>query len=331
MKEIFRLKTLKVMLLIIISLIILLIRPIFFPDIVYAPDSEHYIMLVEFFRGNASLLDVGEAFRTRLLVPLIASFLPWDAFFCLTAVNICFTLLSIFFFNRFLLYFEIDEKKKILGTLIFIFAGPTIIDGATPVTDSAGIFFIILSLFLYSYLKIDTKADLIIGIVIGIGTFAKETVTFIIPVLIIWRLMDFKFYWKIFLRFVILIGFIPLTLLFLLKLAIPTSYFWYIDLSVISKNIPHLFEPLTLATIVQISLLSLVGIFGNYQNLINKSKLIWKLIIGICMFFISIIYIFLSAAMASRFLWPFFIFIIPFFLIGLKEFGELKNLNNSKD
>ena len=310
-----------------LSLILELIRPLFLPDIVQLTDTPNYIKIIEFFRGNGSLEDVDNAFRARILVPLIASLLPWDPFFNLTAVNIAFTLLTVFIFNRFLLYFNFEKKIHILGSLLFIFAGPTIIDGSDPGTDSAGIFFMVLSLYLYSFINKQKIADILIGVVIGIGTLAREPVVFIAPVLILWRIIDKDYNnWKNLIIVIISIGLIPIMFLLLLKIFIPADFVWTLNFDTISSNISHLFEPLTLSTIAQLTLMLLVGLFGNYQCIFSKSKNTWKLIIGILVFFSTIMYFFLSAAIASRFFWPFYIFIIPFFLLALKYFG-----NNTKE
>ena len=321
-KKIFQSQIARIILLLTLSLALLLIRPFFFPNLDNVPDAQHYAKMVEFFRGNIEFQFLIEEFRSRILVPFIASLLPWDAITCLIIVNIIFTLLSVLIFNRFLYQLKMNEKEQVLGTLLFIIAGPTIIDGSLPLTDSTGLFFIILSLYFYCSLDFKLKKNIIIGIIISIGILTRESVIFVVPIIIIWTLIDEPLHWKVLLYLIIFILLIPILTLITLKILIPTSYVWVLRFDLLDYNLNGLFQPLTLATIAQLSLLFLIGIFGNYSKIINMSKIIWKLLIGIITFFVILIYIFFSASIASRFFWIFFIFVIPFFLHAIRDFGS---------
>ena len=302
----------------------MLIRPLVFAD-VSIPDAAQYEMMVEFFRGNGSLEYVGGSWKLRLLVPFLVALILGDPIFSLNVVSVIFTLLSVFYFHKFLLYFKINEKQRLLGIVLFITSATTIIVGSTPLTDSAGIFFVILTLYFYTSLEKNLKKDIIIEIVITVGVLARETVMFVVPVIVLWSIIDdqipsrlnkFKML-KSGLYYIGLIGALPLVVLIILRSFAPTQMLAPINIVRIIDNISQLFEAIILTTIAQLLSLSLIGIFGNLSNVIKKDKTVWKLIIGMGSFFVLLVYSTMYANMSCRFFWVFFIFVIPFFLISI--------------
>ncbi|MFX1304362.1 MAG: glycosyltransferase family 39 protein [Promethearchaeota archaeon] len=320
----------KIILLLAISFLLSMIRPVllyFGYSMADMPDAVHYATMVESFRGNANLFDVPPAWRIRILVPLLASIIPVNAYISLNIVSIIFNLLAVFFFHQFLSYFEISPKQQFLGTLIYIFTAPVIVLGFTPLTDSAGIFFIIISLYLYTILikessRNNLKNYIIIGVTIGLGVLARETVIFVIPVLVLWKIIDEKIQWKSLVQFIIGIGLIPILIYLILVLIIGDISLGPISLSRIIENFKDLFDERTLATIAQLTFLLLIGIYGNYFPIVKKSKIIWKLILGMACFLIPFIYAFLYLDMSFRFFWAFFIFAIPFFILSIDKLSS---------
>ncbi|MFX1392905.1 MAG: hypothetical protein ACFFAH_04940 [Promethearchaeota archaeon] len=323
MSKIFQNESVNIGILLLFSLILFLIRPLFYTNVM--SDIDHYVKIIYFFRGEGDLMQVNYSFRSRILVPLLASILPFNAYIALTIVTIIFTMFSVLLFNRFLTQFDLNKKQQYLGTIIFILAEPTFVDGTIGGTDSAQIFFVLLVLYLYFSLDNSLKKSLIISIIIGVGILARESVIFIAPVILIWRLIDvrFKIDWREFRSELLLILGIPLISYILLKIFIPSRVFYGVHLSIFYRNLSLLSNPSLLVTVAQLLFLLLTGIFGNYSNIMKKSPIIWKLIIGMITYFIfNVIYIFFSAAFCSRFLWILFIFIIPFFLLSLNEFNK---------
>jgi len=320
---------LTIFVLLILSFFLELIGPLFFSDRFYLPDVDKYVNMVEFFRGNASISDIPQQFRSRLITPLLASLIPLDSYFSLSIISISFTLLSVLLFYYFLRSLEYNNKLQILGTLLFMIASPTLIDGSVPMTDSTGLFFVLLSLNIFLYFEDKFRADLLNGIILSVGMLAREAVLFIVPVLIIWRIIDEKIDRKKLLIDILLLGLMPTVSLILVRIIIPTSYTWSIDFSRIDSNISNLFEALCLATIAQLTLLSVVGFFGNAKNIFKKSKIVWKLVFGILSFLLYIGYVLLSASISSRFFWPLFIFVIPLFLFAINEFNDDLNKDNN--
>ncbi len=323
----------KIILLLAISFLLSMIRPIllyFGYSMADMPDAVHYATMVESFRGNANLFDVPSAWRIRILIPLLASIIPGDAYISLNIVNLIFNLLAVFYFHQFLSYFKITPKQQFLGTLIYIFTAPTIVLGFTPLTDSAGMFFIIFSLYLYSILikkpsRNNLKIYIIIGLAIGLGVLARETVIFVIPVIVLWKIIDEKIQWKLLIQFIIGIALIPVIIYLILVIFLGEISIGPISLSRIVDNFYDLFDERTLATIAQLTFLLLIGIYGNYFPIVKKSKIIWKLILGMACFVIPFIYAFLYLDMSFRFFWAFFIFAIPFFILSIDKLSSKTN------
>ncbi|MFX1595566.1 MAG: hypothetical protein ACFFBK_05845 [Promethearchaeota archaeon] len=294
------------------------------------PDAVHYATMVESFRGNANLFDVPSSWRIRILIPLLATIIPGDAYMSLNIVSLIFNLLAVFFFHQFLSYFKITPKQQFLGTLIYIFSAPTIVLGFTPLTDSAGMFFIIFSLYLYFILfkkpsRNNFRIYIIIGLIVGLGVLARETVIFTIPVIVLWKIIDEKIQWKLLIKFIIGIGLIPIIVYLILIIFLGSLKIGGINRSRLISNFYDLFDERTLATIAQLTFLLLIGIYGNYFPIVKKSKTIWKLILGMACFVIPFIYAFLYADMSFRFFWVFFIFAIPLFLLSIDKLSSKNN------
>ena len=323
----------KIILLLAISFLLSMIRPIllyFGYSMADMPDAVHYATMVESFRGNANLFDVPPAWRIRILIPLLASIIPGNAYISLNIVSIIFNLLAVFFFHQFLSYFKITPKQQFLGTLIYIFTAPAIVLGFTPLTDSAGMFFIIISLYLFSILikessRNNLKIYILIGLAIGLGVLARETVIFVIPVIVLWKIIDEKIQWKLLIQFIIGIALIPVIIYLILVIFLGEISIGPISLSRIVDNFYDLFDERTLATIAQLTFLLLIGIYGNYYPIVKKSKIIWKLILGMACFVIPFIYAFLYLDMSFRFFWAFFIFAIPFFILSIDKLSSKTN------
>jgi hypothetical protein len=217
-------------------------------------------------------------------------------------------------------------KERILGVLLFIIAVPTITIGSTPLTDSAGLFFVIISIFFYFRFSDNLHKYFIIGIILSIGVFARESVLFVIPGLILWEIIDNGLKLQILKDLIIktiVLCLLPFISFIFIRILVPKSYL--LDLISIDRLLENLtvetFEATTLATIGQLSVILMIGLFGNYDKIIEKSKNIWKLIIGAAGFLPELIMVYLIGPPGNRFFWIYFVFAIPFLLYSLSNLG----------
>jgi hypothetical protein len=311
-------------LILVLTFLLLLIGPILFADYPI-PDAKHYEALVEFFRGQGAFSDAGTIWRGRVLVPLLASILPFDAILSLRIVSIIFTLLCVIAYWQILSLYNFRSKERYLGIMLFVISVPTIVIGSTPLTDPAGMFFILLSLYIYNKFEGDQKRFLIIGVIIGVGVFARESVLFILPVFIVWEIVDSGIKLKVLKDLIIktiLIGIIPLISFIIVRLIVPKTYLFHLfSLSRLWENfITETFEATTLATIGQLSVILMIGLFGNYSEIMGKSKNVWKFILGAAVFLPELLYAYMIAP-GNRFFWIYFVFGIPFLLYSLSNLG----------
>ncbi|MBD3216038.1 MAG: phospholipid carrier-dependent glycosyltransferase [Candidatus Lokiarchaeota archaeon] len=330
-KALFNREIVKLGLILFLTFLLQLIGPIFFADYPI-PDAKEYKALVEFFRGQGAFTDAGVIWRGRVLVPLIASIFPFDPLISLRIVNIVFTLFCVVFFYQILSLLKFRNKERFLGIFLFIIAVPTITIGSTPLTDSAGLFFVVFSIYLYLRLDNKPKKFLLIGIILAIGVFSRESVLFIIPVLILWEIIEIgvsKNIIKDIALKILLIGTLPLLSFIFIRILVPKSYLLdQISFSRLLENLTvETFEATTLATIGQLSVILIIGIFGNFTKVIKKSKKLWKLIIGAGGFLPELIMVYLIGPPGNRFFWIYFIFAIPFLLYSFSNL-RVKDLKN---
>ncbi|MFX1276205.1 MAG: hypothetical protein ACFFBP_04555 [Promethearchaeota archaeon] len=316
-----------IILLLLLSLITL-VRPFFYAD-ADIHDSVRYALMVEFFRGNVSIDTINYFWRTNPLVTFLASLLPFEAMLSMDIISLIFHLLSVFFFYKFLQNLEVNHKLHILGTLIYIFSAPTIVLGFTPLTDSAGMFFVIFTLYLHEKLDKTPRNSILIGITIAVGIIARDTLLVMIPIFIIWKIIDEGIHWKDLILYIIYISLIPLLTYLILKILVDFQFLFNtitFNIPDIIKNFEDLREERTLATIAQLTLILLTGLYANLSKIFKFSKQIWKLLIGMSLFLIPWIYAFIYADMSFRFFWQFFVFAIPLLILGIQEFNR-----NSKE
>lgn len=330
LKQLVQSETIKIIFILIIAFAVLLIGPIFFADYPI-PDKKHYIALVEFFRGEGAFTEAGAPWRGRILVPLLASIIPLEATISLRIVSILFSLSCIFLYYVILSQLKFKTKERFLGVFIFIIAVPFITIGSAPLTDSAGLFFILFSVYIYYHVKDNTKKFVFIGILVAIGILARETVIFIIPAVLIWEMIDSGLNIKQLIRNIILIGIIPLCSFLLIRIIVPRDLISRsLDFARLIENLTvETFEATTLATIGQLSIIIIIGIFGNFSKILKKSKEIWKLIFAAGVFLIELAYAYLFETIGNRFFWIYFIFGIPFLLYSLSSFEkDTKEIEN---
>ncbi|KKK98448.1 hypothetical protein LCGC14_2642640, partial [marine sediment metagenome] len=240
----------------------------------------------------------------------------------------------ILYFYNFLKIYATTYKQEMLGLILFIFIAPTLILGFVPLTDSAGMFFIVLALYQYSI-----KSNIFIRIVtISIGILARETVFFIVPLIIIWSFMDipnifkkhgFKKFknwdvsWKRLFKELTLLPVIPFTVLIILKMWAPEDFLTIPTITNINININNLMTERTLTTIGQLLIIGIIGIYGNFKWILYRDKQVWKLLFGIIIFSIPLFYTFLYENISFRFFWIFFVFAIPLMINSIDKLGEM--------
>lgn len=145
------------------------------PDFVNS-DIVSYERMVQVFRGHGSLMDVPSAFRYRIMCPALASVLPYVPFYSLRLVSLIFAVLTGIILIRYLQQLGFTNRSVLIGGCVFFFSTPFNIWGTQPLTDTSGLFFIVL--ILYGLLR---KWNMfVILLIISIGALTRETILFMI-------------------------------------------------------------------------------------------------------------------------------------------------------
>jgi len=145
---------------------------------VFKGDAPQYETMVKVFRGSASLEEVDPPFRNRILLPFLASFLPFGPMESMQLVNFFFSVGLGMIFFRYMRSFSFNAADSLLGVVLLLFSQPFVVYGTKPLTDVSSLFFIVLALLL-----IRTKIKWALASAsICLGVMSRETVIFVLPV-----------------------------------------------------------------------------------------------------------------------------------------------------
>lgn len=276
-------------------------------------DSARYVEIANFFRGNAQLSDLEPPYSYRPLVPFAVSILPFSIPFGFGFVNTLFIFLSSLVLFAFLRELQFSRKLSFIGSLLFLFSFPTFWYGSACLTDAAGIFFLLLGVYLIK------KGYPLILIVFAtsLGVFARETVIVLLPLYILYDMKNsFR---KLCLLVIPLIVLSTIRIYFSPKVGSPTWYWWHISLDATLFNLTRLDMWFTLTLTL--------GIFPFliYITYLNKDKWIKEMnkkdLIFLRNIFVSFsiipLYAFIAAYFDGRYIWVLYPAFIPISLIGL--------------
>lgn len=274
-------------------------------------DSQSYVKYVEYFRGTATLHEVGVPFVYRPAVPWLASLLPFRP---MTAINIVNTialsgglvLLFLFFLRR-----PFPFHFTIIGSLMYVVAFPTFYYGSVGFIDPVLIVLLILGMYCIFHTRWWS-----LPVLIFCGVFVKETAVMLIPVAITYAVVRNKSY-RMKLAVMLLSFVIPYVFIKYIFSDVG-SYAWIPSLDrVVSNTRPRalLSAVLTFGVPGFISL----GYFRYRKQLLTLfgKEFLYPLMIGIMTSGALLCYSFMSAYTDGRFIWTAYPWMIPFALAVL--------------
>lgn len=139
-------------------------------------DARYFKAYVEYFRGEIPSDVIRPASNWRLLVPLTASYLPFEALTALNMMNMLLLAGSIVILFASMRALKIDEPYCWLGVFLFICSFPTFYYTAIGYVDPGGMFFI--SAGIFAVLK---RNMYLLTAAFAIGFLAKESVIILLP------------------------------------------------------------------------------------------------------------------------------------------------------
>jgi hypothetical protein len=269
------------------------------------PDSGYYLDMVEFFSGNLSGTDLVAPFCYRPLLPLIAAVIPFSPEVTFSVINLIFLVLiswMIFFIAR---KHTESDFTGFLATLVFTISLVYLFYGAVVLVEPGAVFFLVLGYYLIP----EDGNSMLIAIVLSLGVLFKEVALVgVITYLVYRRFRDW--WWMI----------PPIATYGLIRLVTPSGnpeFLWAFHLDNVT-----IFASATVRTLIYglgpIMVFLLLGILfvrkkGDQELLDMK----WYIASGIP----AIGYMLLGLFFAHfdvRFLWPFYLMMIPLVTYGTR-------------
>lgn len=301
--------------LIIVGLTILLSLPRFSHYV--APDSTRYVELASYFQGTLLKQELHTPYIYRVLVPYLASLGPTNSLDTnFAAINVLFTSAAFTVFYFYLQTLIKNTSQVNFGMLILIVAFPTVNYSSGVMTDAAGFFFFFV-LATYLFLK---KRFLLFTIALSVGVMAREAILILLIALLVYLIVTYfrgpSEAWNPKLLF----SFVPPILVYLgIRVVFSNlpSYFWFPTwqqfLFTVSRPVAWTTFGLTLLPPL---ILILIG-YRHQEAPVSTVLSIWSfhekaLLLSLTVAGIALnIYSITSAALSGRFVWPFYVVLIP--------------------
>lgn len=134
------------------------------------PDSQYYMEMVGFFRGEVSASELNAPFAYRPLLPFIAAILPFAPQITISFLNLCFIVLLSWVYFLIAKEYEVSILIAFLTSAIYSVSWVVMYYGAVVLVDPGAI----LCLSLAFLMMIRNKERWKIGLVLLIGVFIKE-------------------------------------------------------------------------------------------------------------------------------------------------------------
>lgn len=295
------------------------------PDSSYDPiksnDAIRYINMTDYYKGTEDPEILIPPYTTRVLVPFIASKLPFATDTSINIINFAAMIFSLFILYYTLVFYKLPTRFIYSGCFLYVFSFPTFYYGTVTYVDAVLLFFLFLSFY---FMLTGRIFYLIISLMLG--TCVKESMILLIPVFFVNSLLRKDKLSLVFLKTFTLLIIYFLTIYFLHMIKPNNlSYLWIPSYEVFISNV---IRPRTFASfILTFGIPGILSSFFIYYFFIKDKSflkinltLISGLFISFCLWSYSVI----SAYSDGRFIWPSIVFSLPMSMIFLKHFLSKK-------
>lgn len=285
-------------------------------------DVEQYEIYVEYFRGKTNIASELEGpFSYRPLVPYLASFLPFDPLTSINLVNLSFLSLGLIYLFNLLLSFKFQDKSIFIGLITFIVSFPLFYYTTSGYIDASLIGILLVTNY---YLFQNKYYKFILSFLFGI--FIKETIIIILPVALVYFILNDKSknkFVKIALPFILYI--ITVILIRTLAPQQKENYLWVPSFEILVYNLSRVKSYLSfLLTLGIPGFISLYVISTEKKKNISR-ELLMPLITGFFFSFLLWFYSLFSAYSDGRQLWTSYAYTIPLMLLIFYSKNSSKN------
>ncbi len=272
------------------------------------PDVYQYTTAVRYFRGYDLADELRVPFVYRPMLPILASFLPFDPMTSLNILNVAFLWGGLIFLWLTMMELRISLNSRIISSALYVFSFPVFYYGAIGYVDPA-----LVGILCFGVWQIITGRYKSLLATIFLGVLIKETVVLLIPVILVWFIFSSSPSNKMKITWIILYGLAFLLMMFLVRWWSPHSvpHAWLPTLDILIANLSR---P---RTYIAFAITAGVPFFAALIAawLLRKETLLWPnwlpLIAGLVITCALFLYSMLSAYSDGRFIWPAYAFTIP--------------------
>ncbi|MBK7159060.1 MAG: hypothetical protein IPH77_11015, partial [Ignavibacteria bacterium] len=126
--------------------------------------------MTDYYKGTADPEILIPPYTTRVLVPFIASKLPFASDTSINIINLISMILSLYILYCTLVFYKLPERLIYLGCCLYVFSFPTFYYGTVTYVDAVLLLFLFLSFY---FILTDSMIFLFLTLILG--TCVKES------------------------------------------------------------------------------------------------------------------------------------------------------------
>lgn len=285
------------------------------------PDSIYYLQTSKYFSGEMEKTELKTPFAYRIVIPYLAHLGPVKNLeFNFAVINLLITILSYLIFAFFLKEFFGSDHLMKIGMILLLFSFPSLNYSSAVLTDAGSFLVIVLT----AYLLLKERYFLAI-ISLSLGVFIRESVISMalaasLYVLIAgWRNNRLKY---LFYSFLTLISPVCVYLFLRTQFLDVEGHIWLPSIAIVIRNLKRPDAWATfLLTLAPLLILIIIGI--KQKGISFLKQMSWRNRIFVYSVTVSsvllILYSVLAAFMSGRFVWPFYVVLIPVAVLSVKD------------
>jgi hypothetical protein len=282
------------------------------------PDSENYLLLVRFFRGEIPFSEITEPFSYRPLLPIIASLIPLQPELVFATVNTVLIILLSWIFFALSRDFGFSRIASFLASALCSFSWVVAYYGAAVLVDAGAVFCLSFALLMIYR----NEGDITVALILTLGVLFKEIALVGVIASILW-LRKLKPFTLI----------LPLSTHLLVRFLFSVGdagYLWYFHLDNLGVYLESTVKTLGLTLGPFLVVLLCAIIFRNANAVQFSNSLKWLVLVGLPCLAILFMGLFM-ARFDSRFVWPVYPALVRVTAYGLSQIVDRVNLYYSRN
>ena len=286
-------------------------------DVEMSLDSYNYVQYVNYYNGEDVADEVTKPYSYRILVPMMASMLPFDSFTSLNILNLSSEILTVLFLMYIFGAMGFSDKVQLVGGLLFAVSFPVFYYGVVGLLDAPAILIITAGI----YFVIKNKSSWLMFMLV-LGAMTNEKTILIIPFMFAYIYKDKSLKQAAVQSFMYFLLFLTISLVARnLSINSDSNFIWTISFDSLLFNLSRI---RTYISLLLTGGVPLILLFYSLKHIDKSDKLNFALLFGVLMVVLMIIYSFTAAYTDGRFMWYLYPFALPLCGYGLQAFLKKK-------